>query len=354
MGGSFQALDQIADTLCASHTIGRLAEVCERWVYSSCLCFALDSQEQQRSGFRYQYSCYQFEYSRNLLFKRGATLDQVYQGMIERTRRLLDVNKIRTIFGRKQRPHWHCHGKSRPVRIERIVDDSLYDVTVFKVHFGRLSLKIYDKGERILRVEAIVHNARDLHCGITLEKLPIMLAKLQRMAIDFLNVLQAAHASFLEEHVLDTLPQPSRVGSRRLAGVDLQKPRMRNVAEAVVALAPKPGGFTAKELAHTINQTHISPSVYTPRQAAYDLSKLRGKDLIQRLDKTRRYTLSLSGLRILVGLFILREKVIRPVLAGICKPRKRRAPKIIHPLDLHYENLQHEMTATLRHLALAA
>ena len=104
VGGSFQALDQIADTLCENHTIGRLTEVCERWVYSSCLCFGLDIEEQRRSGFRYQYSCYQLEYSRNLLFKRGATLDEVYQSMIERTRRLLDVDKLKTIFGRKQRP----------------------------------------------------------------------------------------------------------------------------------------------------------------------------------------------------------------------------------------------------------
>ena len=61
VGGSFQALDQIADTLCENHTIGRLTEVCERWVYSSCLCFGLDIEEQRRSGFRYQYSCYQLE-----------------------------------------------------------------------------------------------------------------------------------------------------------------------------------------------------------------------------------------------------------------------------------------------------
>ena len=54
VGGSFQALDQIADTLCENHTIGRLTELCERWVYSSCLCFGLDSEEQRRSRFRYQ------------------------------------------------------------------------------------------------------------------------------------------------------------------------------------------------------------------------------------------------------------------------------------------------------------
>ena len=261
------------------------------------------------------------EYSRNLLFKRGATLDEVYQSMIERTRRLLDVDKLKTIFGWKHRPHRLHRGAPRGVRIERIVDETACDVTVLKVHFGRLSLKIYDKGERVLRVEAIVHNVKDLRCGSILEKLPIMLAKLQRMAIDFLNVLQAAHRSFLEEGLLDTLPQPIRTGSRRLAGVDLQKARMRTVTEAVLALAPKPGGFTAKELARKVNESTGTASAYRSRQAAYDLSKLRGKGLIERVAHTRNYTINAAGVRPLVGLLILREKVIRPVLAGICKRR---------------------------------
>jgi hypothetical protein len=68
------------------------------------LCFALDGEAQRRSGFRYQYSCYQVEYSRNLLFKSGRLLDEVYQGLIERTWRQLDVPRLKTIFGRKSVP----------------------------------------------------------------------------------------------------------------------------------------------------------------------------------------------------------------------------------------------------------
>jgi hypothetical protein len=52
VSGSFQALDQLAETLCDAHAIGRLTEVCDRWVYSNCLCFALDLEEQRRSQFR--------------------------------------------------------------------------------------------------------------------------------------------------------------------------------------------------------------------------------------------------------------------------------------------------------------
>jgi hypothetical protein len=48
-GTDFQALNQIAKTLRAPHAVGRLTKVCDRWLYSACLCFALDSDEQKRS-----------------------------------------------------------------------------------------------------------------------------------------------------------------------------------------------------------------------------------------------------------------------------------------------------------------
>jgi hypothetical protein len=32
--------------------IGRLGQVCDRWIYSACLRFGLDLAEQERSGFR--------------------------------------------------------------------------------------------------------------------------------------------------------------------------------------------------------------------------------------------------------------------------------------------------------------
>src|SRR5437867_10351666 len=98
-------LAKVADTLSEESAIGRLSQVCERWIYSSCLCFALDLEEQQRSGFRYQYSVYQGEYSRNLVFHLGGQMEQIFQALIDRTRARLDVKHLKTIFGFKTRPH---------------------------------------------------------------------------------------------------------------------------------------------------------------------------------------------------------------------------------------------------------
>jgi len=218
-----------------------------------------------------------------------------------------------------------------------------------------MTLKLYDKGPRVLRMEAIAHNTKGLRCGKVIEKLPIMLKKLQEMTIGFLNVVQAAHHSFLPDDALDSLIKPTQRGNRRLAGVDLQQPRIQAVSQAVLALAAKPQGFTVRELAEKTRQLQPGDVAhYTHRQAAYDLMKLRGKKLVERISTSRYYRIKSAGIRILAGLLTLREKVIKPVLAGLAKPRVGRPPKTIHPIDQHYINLQREMRHMLITLGLVA
>ena len=113
-----QALAQVADTLSQQATIGRLRQVCQRWIYSACLCFGLSLAEQQQSGFHYDYSVYQAEYSRNLLFGSGAQMDAVFGRLVDRTRGRLDVPKVCTLFGAKHRPH---KDRTSTARIEAVI-----------------------------------------------------------------------------------------------------------------------------------------------------------------------------------------------------------------------------------------
>jgi hypothetical protein len=351
-GSDLSGINGLAQQLDGARGLALLGQVVDRWVYSACLCFALNFEQQNRSGFRYRYSCYQLEYSRNLLFKSGRQMDEVYQGLIDRTRRVLDVPRLKTIFGRKQRP---SKTKAREGRLEKIIERLDYDLTVFKVHFGKLTLKMYDKGDRVLRVEIIVNNIEELRCGKGLEKLPGMLERLEAMVVAFLEVVQAAHLSFIDGQQLDALAVPSVRGEKRTAGVDLQKARMRAVAQAVIALAAQPEGFSAANLAERVRaQQGGAMASYVPRQAAYDLNKLRGKSMVERIGKTRRYRVRRPGIRALAAVLILREQVIKPVLAGVYRPKRGRPPKNLHPLDDHYQKLQCEMLATFRTLKIAA
>ena len=353
-GSDFAQVNRLAALLQRESAIGKLAAVCERWIYSSALCFALTREEQQRSGFQYQYSVFQLELSRNLLFARGDTMDEVYQKLIDRTRQPLELEHLKTIFGFRHRPRQKLKRGGRGPEVAKEVQAHGYDLTVFKVRWGNLTLKIYDKGGRVLRVEVVVHNAKELRCGKVLEKLPVLLERMSGMLVRFLNTVQVAHVSFLDQGAFERWAEPSTRGTRRLAGIDLNKARNRHVVDAVVGLATQPEGFSLAELAEAVRaRTGWGPKRYSVRQAAYDLAKLRGKKLVRRKDQSRRYVSDPSGVRTMCAYLLLREKVIKPLLAGVVRP-SGRSPKVLHPLDQHYVNLREELNRTFETIGLAA
>lgn len=345
-------LVRMADTLPDKRTIGRLNQVCERWIYSTCLCFALDIEEQERTGFHYDYSIYQVEYSRNLLFVRGAQMEQVFQRMVDRTRARLDVRQVRTLFGTTRRPHWHW--KRRP-RLEVVLETPVYDLTVFKLHFGKLTLKAYTKGEHVLRFEVVLHNAKELGCGRVLARFPEIVSRLSCILERFLTTLDCVDVAFISDETLDQLPLPSRVGKVRVGGVDLNNARMRAALNAVLALGPSPMGFgVAGFRAKVQSMTGQLQADYTPRHAAYDLKKLRGKHLIIKVGRSRRYQVSPSSMRAITALQLLRDQVIRPVLAGVCAPQPHSQPKASSALDQHYQRLRLDLQPLFQELGIAA
>jgi hypothetical protein len=141
-GSDFAAVNRLAARLHHDETNGRLRELCERWIYSTCLCFALTQEEQKRIAFAYQYSVFQLELSRNLLFLRGTTMNEVYQKLIDRTRAPLDLKQVKTIFGFSHRPHKIAKRGRQSIQVVKAVEAPSYDLTVFKVKWGNLTLQI--------------------------------------------------------------------------------------------------------------------------------------------------------------------------------------------------------------------
>jgi hypothetical protein len=166
------------------------------------------------------------------------------------------------------------------------------------VYYGKLTLKIYSKGERVLRIEVMVHNTGDLPYTRQLCDFPKIVGRMQGMLENFLNALYCIEASFIADETLEKLPEASRVGKTRVGGVDFSRPRMRHLMGAVLALSTAPAGFSAAELAAEARLDHgLDTSAYTPRQASYDLKKLRGKDLLDKPGRSRRYQANRTGLR---------------------------------------------------------
>jgi hypothetical protein len=345
---------KIAATLSEQRAIGRLSQVCERWIYRSCLCFALDFEEQKRSNFRYHFSNYQMEYSRNLIFVVGGRMEQVFQALIDRSRAALDLKTIKTILGDKGRPKYRPRNM-RAAEWEVAVERPTYDLTVFKLHCGKLTLKIYSKGERVLRIEAVAHNIREFHCGRLLDRFPEIVARLKNMLERFAETLSCIDQCFIGDEMLDRLALASRVGKSIVGGIDLNKPRLRHVAKAVIALSASADGFTAAELAAQVrahgDQSH---SAYGPRQAAYDLKKLRGKQIVHRIGATHRYQPIPSGLRAITALLVLRDKAIKPLLAAAQEITPTHGAQNPRAIDRHYHDLRHAMQGVFHELGIAA
>lgn len=341
-------LAQVADALSQHATVGRLGQVCDRWIYSACLCFALDSDEQRRSGFGYAYSVYQVEYSRNLLFRCGAQMQQLFDRVVDRTRSRLDIPAVRTIFGAKARPHRDRVGAST---IEAVIETPRYDLTWFKVAFGRLGVKAYTKGEHVLRFEATAHNTKDLKVGRVLDKFPDIVARLADITQRFCTAIDCVDIGFLTDDTLDQLSRPSQIGRTRVGGIDLNKPRIHSALSALLTLAAAPDGFTVGQLAAKVTATTGQP--YTVRQAAYDLRKIRGQRLVDKPGRTRRYRLQPEAARTIAALLTLRDHVIAPILAGVRSPRIGRKPTIWTAIDRDYEHLRIGMQTLFGHLGIA-
>jgi hypothetical protein len=170
----------------------------------------------------------------------------------------------------------------------------------------------------------------------------------------FTSMLDCVEIGFLPDGILDQLPAPSTLGATRTGGIDINIPRIRAALAAALALAVAPQGFTVAEFTAQVRTiTGQPPDSYSVRQGAYDLRKLRGKQLVLKPGRTRRYHVPEASTRTITALLTLREKVITTLLAGIRTPRRGRLPKTWTNIDRDYETIRLNMQTLLNDLGIA-
>jgi hypothetical protein len=288
-----EKLSQIADTL--KHK-GQFEQVCQRWV-CSCLWFVMDKQQQQDTGIQYKFSVYQIEYSRNLLFRRGRQMDDVYQKIIDLTRGRLNIKRLKTIFGKKTSPYKH---KSTAAAPEVRIETPDYNLTIFKIHFGRLTVKLYDKDERTLRAEVVVHNTKDLKCKRSIGSFAEIVEKLETIMGSFLSNMDYAHIASINDETFENMSMPTKTGSNRLAGIDFSKKETKLVALALQSLSVKPGGFTSKNLSEALKP--MFSDCFSSRKASYQIKKFRGKGLVLKISGSIKYVLTEHGIKTIAAI----------------------------------------------------
>jgi hypothetical protein len=137
--------------------------------------------------------------------------------------------------------------------------------------------------------------------------------------------------------------------------MDVHQPRTRAVLSAALALASSPGGFTVGQFAATVRSMFQSTDTdYPARRAAYDLKKLRGQELVSKIATPRRYLVPSSAIRAMGAIVLLREKVLRPILAAVHHQNVTTKPVNYAEIDQHYQAVRQNILTLLNDLRTAA
>ncbi len=98
----------------------------------------------------YHWSIMQAEYATDIIFKEQADLQAIYEQLTTTAIHTVKPDNIATFLGRKLRGNYQGEvGNNYNVRIEG---------TRIKHHMGKVSIKMYDKHQKILRIETTVND----------------------------------------------------------------------------------------------------------------------------------------------------------------------------------------------------
>ncbi len=84
------------------------------------------------------------------------------------------------------------------------------------------------------------------------------------------------------------------------------------------------------------------------------MKKFRAKQLVHKVEHTRRYEPTPNGVRALTALWVLRDKVIKPLLAAACQLQRQHRARNLTAIDQHYATLRGTMCQLFEELGIAA
>ena len=175
----------------------------------------------------------------------------------------------------------------------------------------------------------------------------------------YLDVQQDILETFVDRGQMDRLRQPAVSPSgRRTPGLKLDDPRLLAVLQALTcfALLASRGRFRTTDLHGTVAQSlGKTTESYTLGQLRYDLAKLRGKGLVERVAGTQSYRLPSEGYRIAVLYLKLFHRIYAPLTTGIMEPvpwDDRLPPERRALLDRLYTAVDHDLNRLFESVGL--
>ena len=317
---------------------------CAYWVRRLVPTFSAAERAALKPGYRY--SMAQMELATDVIFKRSAPLQALFQRACELGVLVGGAERTTHLFGRRINRHYQ--GK-----LQTVLDRRDGGHPVLRWYYRTSFAKQYTRGDqhsdRILRNETCSNDTRHFGIGRRLENLPLLRDRLAATNDRCLALQAELLASPVDTGQLAALAEPTTIGQRRIPGLKLHDDRVIRLLETLL----HPGGFvrdwTTRDLHARILARHqLAESNYRLSQLRYDLAKLRAKGLVERLGKSRRYRLTPLGLKLGVLLVKLRTRLLGP-LASLVSTRSPRRTPLRNSVDAAF----YEVDTALDHLSIA-
>jgi hypothetical protein len=260
---------------------------------------------------RREYSLNQVEYALNVVFRRHFPIHKIFERSAELGLLCLTADKVAQIFG--VRKHKRMRGK-----LHSMLEKLDHGHHVLRIYCQSLVARMYEKFSTFLRMEICVNQLRDLRLHKGLENLGALRKKLvaatHRLA-DFEGELLDVHVDFpLFQHM--ALPVRSKTGKSKIPGIKIQDTRMIRLMEVLLHGGSQLVGWRTVEIWKAVQSAFdLSPENYTLNQLRYDLHKMKGHGLLQRVGRQYAYRLTDKGMRV-AALFVLFHKRICGPLAN--------------------------------------
>jgi len=259
----------------------------------------------------------QVEYCDNAIFHRRAALDALGERLFDANRTIGQPTKLAMIYGRRVTKRYR--GK-----LETVIEDLDLPNPVIRSYYRDGSVKQYVRDHLGLRTEATSNNVADFGVPKALDQLRHLRGAMSAVVDRYLTVQQDILETFVDRGQLRQLAEPTRLpNGKRVPGLKLDHPRQLAVMHALVRFAHIAGGdtFTTRDLHPAAAAAlDLTPEQYRLASLRYDLSKLRAKHLVEKVEHSRRYRLLPHGYRICVLFLKLFERVYAPLTAGLLRP----------------------------------
>lgn len=294
------------------------------------------------------WSVSQVEYCLDFIFHRAFPIRELFRRCCELSLGTLTFDRLAHVFG--QLKLRRMAGKFTTVT--QRLDAARH---VMRSYWRHSFVKQYEKASRFLRLLAhlpaslfpcsssVVCNElqKDFKLNKTLPYWQPMRARLAGIVDRFAGV----QAETLNVHgnfdLLAALARPVTVGRTRIAGVRLDQRRVMRVLEVIVrGLGGHLRRWTAAELHQQVLEAfELKAGSYSLNQLRYDLRKLRGHGLVERVAHSYCYQVSVAGCKQAILMLQLRRRIYGPIASGVLqhRPAPEHTPNV--PIERAYHRV---------------